>query len=56
VEQHGPAYFDEDSSTIASACGRDADWQNGSDLEEDESDDEDEDEDENAVMFLPRRH
>ncbi|KAF8072231.1 kinase-like domain-containing protein [Lyophyllum atratum] len=65
--QFGPACFDEDSSTIASAEGA---WQNGSDDEEDdgievlhdgvvfEEDDDDDDSDdveENPVTFSPRR-
>ena len=55
-QQFGPACFDEDSSTIASAYGKDEDWQHGSDLEEDDNgDDDSDDQDENAVTFLSRR-
>lgn len=55
-QQFGPAYFDEDSSTIASAYGNDSEWQNGSELEEEEDGGEDsDDQDEPAVTFMPRR-
>jgi SNF1-activating kinase 1 len=58
-QQFGPACFDEDSSTIASARGtstsNDGEWQNGSDLEGEEEDDDSDDQDEPAVTFLPRR-
>jgi hypothetical protein len=53
-QQFGPAYYDEDSSTIASAYGADGEWHNGSDLEE-EGDDDSDDQDEHAVTFSPRR-
>jgi len=58
VQQFGPAYYDEDSSTIASAFGNAGEWQNGSDEEEEEEedgDDDSDDQDEHAVTFLPRR-
>jgi [calcium/calmodulin-dependent protein kinase] kinase len=50
-QQFGPAYFDEDSSTIASAYGNDGEWHNGSE----EEGDDDSDEEDHVVTFLPRR-
>lgn len=58
--EYGPACFDEDSSTIASALGNDEEWQSGGDLSDDDDDDDepgddDSDDQENAVTFSPRR-
>ncbi|KAF9463947.1 kinase-like domain-containing protein [Collybia nuda] len=69
-ERFGPACFDEDSSTIASAFGEDEPWENGSNMSDGEGegegegdeedgdelgDDDSDDQDDNAVTFSPRK-